>query len=354
MRRRMALPDWLAPQVAIWLALGYNTPMREHWDMLGHQWAVELLQKNLAQDRLRHAYLFTGPHGVGRRTLALRFAQAINGSPIGTYDPEATASRLFERMQHPDLTVVQREEGDRDIKIEAVRALQHTLSLSPYMANYRIALLLNFEDANDNTANALLKTLEEPSARVVLMLTAESTEALLPTIVSRCEIIRLRPVPLDDLAEGLQTLWQIEPGTAQLAAHLSGGRPGYARFLAQNPEVLAERQDWLEDLHSLLSANHVTRFAYAEKASKDKEQFGQFLQVWLAYWRDVMLCVSGSRAPLTNSDRAEEIRALAESLDLETARQAVLALERTLGETRTNVNPRLAAEALMLELPRLR
>ncbi len=146
--------------------------MKENWGLLGHQWAVELLKGHLRNHASRHAYLFTGPSGVGRRTLALRFAQALNaedGNETGEFDPQARTSQQFEQMTHPDLSLIRRLEGDRDIKIDAVREIQRSLVLAPYTAKYRIALLLNFEDANENAQNALLKTLEEPGPRVILM-----------------------------------------------------------------------------------------------------------------------------------------------------------------------------------------
>jgi DNA polymerase-3 subunit delta' len=327
--------------------------MTENWGLIGHQWAVELLQNHLERGGPRHAYLFTGPRGIGRRTLALHFAEAINATPMGSIDLNSKLHDQYQRMQHPDLSVVQRQEGDRDLKINAVRELQHTLSLAPYMSNYRIALLLNFEEANPSAANALLKTLEEPASRVVLLVTAESSEALLPTIVSRCEVVRLRPVPLEQVSEGLQTHWDVDPEQSRLLAHIASGRPGYACYLSQNPEILTQRQAWLDEQHSLLTNNRVTRFAYAEKMSKDKELLPQHLLVWLAYWRDVLMRVTHSSTPLVNLDRAEEIGHLAQGIDLPTARRVVLALERTLDELRTNINLRLAAETLLLELPYL-
>jgi DNA polymerase III gamma/tau subunit len=115
--------------------LRYNLPMTSidsNWNMLGHEWAVDLLRGHLANGRTRHAYLFTGPDGVGRRTLALRFAQALNcsqptaaGIPCG----ECRACTLIERMQHPDLSVVQAEEGTNTLKVDQIRELQRTLSL---------------------------------------------------------------------------------------------------------------------------------------------------------------------------------------------------------------------------------
>ena len=326
-----------------------QTPDR-NWDLLGHEWAVDLLKKHLAQGRPRHAYLLTGPDGIGRRTLALRFAQALN-APDRQYTPELPTSQQFARMQHPDLSIVQREEGDRDIKIESVRSLQHTLSLSPYMADYRIALLLDFEQASDGAANALLKTLEEPPGRVVLLMTAESPDSLLPTITSRCEVLRLRPMPLEALAQGLESQFEFGAEEARLLAHIAGGKPGYALELAAHPEILEARNTLLDEQIALLRGGRVERFAYAETLAKDKTALQQTLLVWLAYWRDILLRAAHSSAPLTNPDRQAEIEQLAQSLDARTAHHVVSAIEEKLGELRANANPRLAAEALMLQFP---
>jgi len=327
--------------------------MTENWDMLGHRWAVDLLKGYIKHGRTQHAYLFTGPRGVGRRTLALRFAQALNAEnppAPGEYDPQSLTSRQIERMQHPDLSVVQRQLADRDIRIEYVRDLQKMVSLSPYSAAYRVALLLNFEEASPGASNALLKTLEEPPGKLILILTAESGEALLPTITSRCEILRLRPVSLEETSRGLHNIWGIEPDQASLLAHISNGRPGYARYLHQNPEELAQRSEWLDDHQELLRADRVSRFAYADKISKDKDRFQQALQVWLTFWRDVMLAAAHTDAPLTNIDREKEITSLAERIEVSTAHHIAAAIENTITGLRKNINARLAAEVLLLEM----
>ena len=102
--------------------------------------------------------------------------------------------RQIADMRHPDLTVVSTDTPGDILKIDTIRDLQHTLTLTPYEANYRIAILLRFEEANPAAQNALLKTLEEPPERVKLFLTASSESAVLPTVLSRCEPVRVRPM----------------------------------------------------------------------------------------------------------------------------------------------------------------
>jgi DNA polymerase-3 subunit delta' len=190
-----------------------------------------------------------------------------------------------------------------------------------------------------------------------MLLTAESVESLLPTIVSRCEVLRLRPLPVAEAAEGLQR-WGIPAAEAHLLAHLSGGRPGYARRLQEQPELLEQRQGWLNELTSLLGSSRVERFAYARTAAKaaldDKEDLRSCLQVWSSYWRDVVLSASGTAAPLTNLDLAEPVQKLAAGLGLENARTLLERTEQTLALIDRNVHVRLALENLMLDLPRER
>ncbi len=335
--------------------------MTDNWNLLGHEWAVDMLRQHVAHDAARHAYLFCGPPGLGRRTLALRFAQALNcTSPLAPGEPCLTCRdcKQIEAMQHPDMTFIQAENEDRTVKeggtlkVDQVREIRRTLILKPYQSKYRVAVFLRFQEANDNAANALLKTLEEAPAHVVLLLTADSPEQLLPTIVSRCEVLRLRPLPV-----GRVEAWLCERGTSQdqarLIAHISGGRPGYALRLLGDENLLDTREQRLNDLQTLLPSTRVTKFAYAEKLAKDKDAMRQTMMIWLSYWRDVMLRTAQAETPIINMDRNMEIEFLAGQLNLPKARRVVSALERALEQMDRNVNGRLLAEVLLLDWPKV-
>jgi DNA polymerase-3 subunit delta' len=238
------------------------------------------------------------------------------------------------------------------LKVDQIRDSRKTLVLKPYMSKFRVALFLRFQEANDNAANALLKTLEEAPSYAVLILTADNPEQLLPTIVSRCEVLRLRPLSIEGIKKYLESRG-VESGRAKLIAHISGGRPGYARRLVEDDVLLDKREERLNDLLTLLPASRVEKFAYADKLSRDKDSMRQAILFWLSYWRDVMLRTAQAATPLVNVDRNVEIEGLAGQLDLSSARKAVGNLENALEQMEKNVNPRLLAEILLLDLPKI-
>ncbi len=326
------------------------------WGIIGHEWAVSLLAEHVAQGRERHAYLFTGPQGVGRKTLAIRFAQALCcPEPVSPGQPCQTCStcRRFEGLLHPDLSILQAENEGGVLRIDQVRDLQHSLSLAPYEARYRIALVLRFEEANAAASNAMLKTLEEPPGKVILLLTAKGAENLLPTIVSRCEVIKLRPLSIEQTSAGLQRLRGIPAETADKLAHISGGRPGYALRLYEQPELLEQRQLALEDLLKLLGSSRRDRFAFVATSLEQKIDVRNELQVWLTFWRDILITAAGLDDSITNLDYSSQVSKVAGEVGLEQAQFYVSSTENTIERIDRNVNQRQALEVLVMDYPRL-
>jgi DNA polymerase-3 subunit delta' len=324
--------------------------MTDNWNLLGHDWAVDMLRRHISTGEARHAYLFAGPPGLGRRSLALAFARALNCTDPpapGEFCGQCRDCKQIAAQKHPDLALVQAENEGGVLKVEQVREVKRAVSLKPYQSKYRVALFLRFQEANDSASNALLKTLEEAPSYAILLLTADNPEALLPTIVSRCEVLRLRPLPIEQVQKELESRGA-ESVQARLIAHVSGGRPGYALRLLEDKSLLEFRAARLDDLQKLLSGSRVDKFAYAEKLAKEKDGMRKVLQVWLSFWRDVYLRAAKADSPLANLDRVEEIDRLAGKLSLAEARQRVSEAERAIRQMERNVNARLLAEVLLL------
>lgn len=197
---------------------------------------------SLERGRLHHAWMLTGPEGLGKAGFAYRAARRLLGARpdpalglLGS-DPQDRVCRLIEQDAHPDLLVLERRtEGGKlrkSISVEEARALPEFFSKSPSMAAWRVAIVDAADDLNINSANALLKTLEEPPERGVLFLVAHSPARLLVTIRSRCRRLAFRPWPMDAVSSLLERRLGVQPGDARALALMSGGSPGRALALA--------------------------------------------------------------------------------------------------------------------------
>jgi len=319
---------------------------------------------HVAQDQVRHAYLLVGPEAVGKRTLALQFVRALNCSnppSPGEFCDDCRTCRLVPVNQYPDLHIIETAENERKLKVDVVRALQRQLALSPYEGRKRVALLLRFHEATAQAANALLKTLEEPPGDVILILTANSVQGLLPTIVSRCEVLELRAISHSALSLALQS--RGEPlERAELLSAISGGRPGLALRMAQDPEKLQERRELLDDFFTLIVGNRTDRFHYVEqwearlkRTSDDldsrRDACLNVLQIWLGLSRDLMLLSTGAEAAMVNPDYEDAMRDLAQAIPQDAIERGLRSIVRTRDAIERNANLRLALESLMLELP---
>ncbi len=337
-----------------------------NWGIVGHAWAVAQLRLAIAGDRLGHAYLFSGPRGLGKGLLALRLAQALNcertpGEPCGTC---RNCGRIA-RGNHPDLRIggmaqqAAEAKGDdgakrRDLGIDSVRAWQGDITLKPYEAHRRVFILDDAERLTDAAANAMLKTLEEPPPYAVIILIAHTDGDLLPTIASRCRVLRLRPVARPLISAALLARGITADDATTLAAW-SRGRAGLAFDLAQQPEQIEQRVAQIDDLAALGTRSRSERLKWADERAKefraDPASVYQLIERWQEWWRDLLLTAAGSPAAVINVDRSDELTRDARTLSLAQIHGALTQIALAERRLRENVNPQLAFEAALLHLP---
>lgn len=213
---------------------------RASLELVGQNAAEKQLLQACHSGRMPHAWLVTGPKGIGKATLAYRFARfVLSGGGAGEgleADMQLPAVRRVQSRSHADLMVL--EGGDGDIGVEEARKVSEFLSLTPAESAWRMVIIDSIDDMNRNAANAILKTLEEPPARAILLLVSHNPGSLLPTIRSRCRVLKATPLAADDFSTLLRE-HAVGMGVEMQQAYyrLSGGSPGLALFLADQEAV---------------------------------------------------------------------------------------------------------------------
>ncbi len=328
-----------------------------HWPVYGHDWAVHYLRKAMLNQRLRQAYLIVGMPSIGKTQFADAMAMALNCThedlaqrPCG----ECRSCRLVISGNHPDLVYSELDPNTGALKIEALRTVMQRISLKPYESRYRVAIISDFDHARGQAQDAILKTLEEPPDHAMILLLASSTEPIMSTILSRCQKVFLRPVPMDTLQDILVNIYDAEPEQAQFLSRLSSGRIGWAINALREPDTLTQRDNALNLLEQILDSNRAARFDLANNLSKDRAALFPLLELWQTYWRDILLTLENAPVKPCNSDRIDQISRLRMIMNADEALHALKATQKLMSQLDTNVNVRLALEVLMLEYPGLR
>ncbi len=358
-------------------------------EILGQKYVVRLLKGALREKRVAHAYLFTGPSGVGKRFVAKMLARALNCAGGDGTDScgSCSACDRIARRTYPDLTWISPEGRSRTIGIDEVRELCRMLAYRPLEGGWKVCVIEEADCISIAAANALLKTLEEPTSRTVIILTSEHADRLPLTIASRCQAVRFSAIPLDEIEGFIKQHMDVDPERAGFLAALSGGSIRLAEMLAgqefeqERDKVLGwmrgaavgvsgamaaaeEATKSLEELRKKMRASReqkgdgIDAAGKREKAREDDNTLGEELHSFdrrldvILYWlRDIMvLKVDAEHGSVINADRREELLKRAVRMDAEKLESLIELVEEIRRLLRMNVNPRLALGVLFLGL----
>jgi DNA polymerase-3 subunit delta' len=325
------------------------------WQVIGQNKILSLLDYGLKNNAIAHAYLLVGPRHVGKGTLAINLAQALNCDGPEVPCGECRSCQRIRGGKHADVTPIGLD-SRTEIGIDDIRGLRRLANLPPYEGKCKVFIIDEAEYLSTEAANSLLKILEEPPPRVVWLLLAAEEERLLQTIVSRCQRLELKPVPSERVQEVLVNSYNVDADKAKLLTQLCHGRLGWALSALADCGILEQRSQRIDRLVSLLTAGLEQRFAYAQELanqfSQDRKAGAEITEIWLDWWRDLMLIKGGCQEAIINVDYRTVLEKQARGLSLSGIKEFLANLGLLQDAISKNVNPRLALEWLMLNLPR--
>jgi DNA polymerase III subunit delta' len=334
--------------------------------IIGQEHSIRFLTILLQKGKIPNAMLFSGPEGVGKKMAALSFAKAANCAGInksakknsgltvenGVFPTEPCGTckncRQFDSGSHPDFIRIDPE--GQVTKIAQIRELRQLISMKPFGARLRVVVLSKAHTLNQEASNALLKVLEEPPHRTILILITPRISDLLPTIVSRCQHIRFHPIPVKPLAAVLMQDHAMDQKEAESIAAMANG--SFSRALALKNTDWIFRRNWIiKETENMDTASVAVILALAEKMvkSKDKESTQDLLEMIKTWYRDLLIAKYCPDS-IINKDLMANVRNVSQRYNQNTLLNRISAVQRAQKEIDANVNPRLVLENLFLTL----
>lgn len=333
-------------------------------EIYGHENQIRILQTAMRMKRVPHAYLFYGMKGIGKRTLAEVFAKALNclaqrdfmqngrsSEGVGFDSCDQCLSCVkADRSNHPDIMTVKAD--GQFIRIKEIREVQEQMKFAPVEKGLRVFLMIDADRMNNVSANALLKTLEEPSRSNLLILITSSPHQLPVTILSRCQRVRFNPLQKETIASFLQDRLSMEPKRALAVASSSGGSVGKALELSDDSSV-----DIWDKLFPVIYLDHAKDplkfLSLAAAFGQEKEEITNRLNLMLTLYRDALLFrETGDEHLLMNQQCSDVIKSVACGLTAEEIFHNVMTVNRAVEAIELSANKQLTLEVMLFKLIR--
>lgn len=343
-------------------SLPHNKIRDSHWQTIGHNNAVQNLLAALNQDRFAHAYLITGERNIGKTTLAIDMAASFNCESENRPCGNCLSCKRILKGIHLDIRTVSlhhqfddKNQNLTSIGISQIKALQREAALTPFEGQKRVYIILDADNLSEEAGNSLLKTLEEPPPTVIVILTTSKPGSILETVQSRCQLIELKKVPTSIISKEIRKKSDLDKDTADQISNLVDGRPGLAIKMSNDPETINQLNEKLKTVDNVIQGNINQRFQHARKLSSitnaDREESRRELLIWSNWWRDVMYVKEGLNELVKNKNGIETISGFAASLTKVEILSSLNTIRNTQELIDKNVNPRLALETMMINLP---
>ncbi len=320
-------------------------------DIYGHERQIAIIKKAITQKRVGHAYLFSGINAIGKRTMAGEFAKTLNCEQVDILHDaceKCSSCRKAQHASHADIIFIEAE--GQFIRINAVREIQERMKFKPLEGGWRAVIIDDADKMNDHAANALLKTLEEPSASNILILVSSRPYSMPATIISRCRHMRFNPLPTAAVSRFLMEQKGMDEQKAGLLAGLSGGSIGKALELDQE-DIAAYRAEIMQLVMKAKKDDPISLLKLASNFGQDKKQIKQGMDIINSCFRDALILKeTRKKEMLINADNSPFIETLAQRLSGEQILQNIFFVARAWETIELNVNKTLTLETMAFKL----
>ncbi len=335
------------------------------WQTIGQTKIIEMLKRALDQGSLSHAYLLVGPPQVGKMSLAMDLAMTLNcQADIGERPcGECSSCLKIADGKHADVQVVSLNQNTdeeakerKEIGIDQIKDMLRSASLPPFEGKYRVYIIDEAGQMSMEAANRLLKTLEEPTGKVVFILLTANIRLIPATVTSRCQRLNLARLKTKEIESVLVNKLHVEPEKANLLSRLSHGCPGWAIEATKTTNLIQERQAEFEKMRTVVKSDYSARLGVASQIAlqfgKKRETVYEILDSWAGWWRDILLAKTGCRGDIISIDFLSGLDEMAGTYSLAQIKLSIESILEAGEQLKLNANPRLVVEALMLNLPR--
>jgi len=328
-----------------------------NWSIIGHKNITEFLKRSLKAESLAHAYLFYGPKNIGKYTLALKLTQILEcqkdtKKPCGL----CQNCQYIKKGIHPDVNIIKKEPDKKNIAIEQIRKLQKKLSLNSFSDGYKIAIIDQAETLSREGWDSLLKTLEEPTPKTIIVLITNEINQIPETIISRSQVLRFKSVSQEEITEHLVKDQKIEKTQAGILSALSFGRPGRAIHFIEDSQSFMDYKAKANNFLEILNSNFAERLklidTYTDKKDKFLEKtqiYKNLLQIWTLIIRDLIL-INSNQEGLVNKFIDKDLKKTSNSCSLKKLKNTLLQIQQTKEYLQGNVSPKLAMENLLMQI----
>lgn len=317
--------------------------------ILGHEKQIEALKNSISNKSISHCYLFEGEKGLGKRNLALAFSKTLLCRE-GQAEPcnKCSSCIKFDSENHPDFKILSPEKGI--IKKSEIEKLINSMATSPFESKRKVFIIDDCDMMRLESQNALLKTLEEPPEYINIILVTSSSSKLLPTILSRCQIIKFYPLDISKIIDLLMRDYGIDENRAKFIAGITKGSVEKSIELAESNSFFDKREEIIKIIDGLLKGDKTKALTSMDFFNENKENIEEILDIILYWFRDLLIYKEiGNTGLLINKDKIE-ILSKESFIDLNRINDIIYKVEDTKINIKRNVNFSLSIETMLLSI----